>query len=218
MQQEPNYGRPEEVREPGYSGGGMGSPVGMSAQDERQWSMLAHLSILVGLIGLIPFGALIIWLVYKDKSSRVRFHALQSLWYQIAWIGIFIAYFFVTFILSFVTLGIAAIVLVPLGLLLVLVPFVHQCYAAYKVNQGIDYRYPVIADMVDRGRFSGISHNRDYSNTSSYHYSPDSTTGTFSDSSSSSNSGFDWSGGSGGSSDSSGSSGGGGDSGGSSNQ
>jgi uncharacterized membrane protein len=31
-----------------------------------------------------------------------------------------------------------------------LVPFVHQCYAAYKVYQGVDYRYPVIADMVDK--------------------------------------------------------------------
>jgi len=30
-----------------------------------------------------------------------------------------------------------------------LVPIVHQCYAAYKVNQGFDYRYPFIADMVD---------------------------------------------------------------------
>jgi len=53
MQQEPNYGRPEEVREPGYSGGGMGSPVGMSAKDERTWSMLAHLSVLVNLVPVL---------------------------------------------------------------------------------------------------------------------------------------------------------------------
>jgi uncharacterized membrane protein len=36
--------------------------------------------------------------------------------------------------------------------LIALIPIAHQCYAAYKVNQGIDYRYPVIADMVDRER------------------------------------------------------------------
>lgn len=217
MQQEPNYGRPEEVREPGYSGGGMGSPVGMSAQDERQWSMLAHLSVLVNLVTGIggPIAALVIWLVYKDRSRRVAFHALQSLWYQVAWAVILFLGWSITIFLSLFVIG---LLLVPVMLVASLVPFIHQCYAAYKVNQGFDYRYPVIADMVDRGRFSGISHNRDYSNTSSYHYSPDSTTGTFSDSSSSSNSGFDWNGGSGGSSDSSGSSGGGGDSGGSSNQ
>ena len=42
--------------------------------------------------------------------------------------------------------------LVPVMAIASLVPFVHMCYAAYKVYQGVDYRYPVIADMVDSGR------------------------------------------------------------------
>ena len=165
MQQDPNYGRPEEEREPG--GSRLGGPIGdtrsatgttrsstsqMSAQDEQTWSVISHLSVLAGLIGLMPFGALIVWLIYKDRSPRVRFHAAQALWYQIAWIVILVVYVFVTIILSIITLGIAAILLVPLGFLIALVPFVHGCYAAYKVNQGVDYRYPFIADQVDRGR------------------------------------------------------------------
>ncbi len=151
MQQEPNYGRPEEVREPGYSGGGMGRPVGMSAQDERTWSMLAHLSVLVNLVTGIggPIAALVIWLVYKDRSQRVAFHALQSLWYQVAWAVILFVGWSITIFLSLFIIG---FLLVPVMLVASLVPFVHQCYAAYKVNQGVDYRYPVIADMVDRGR------------------------------------------------------------------
>lgn len=151
MQQEPNYGRPEEVREPGYSGGGMGSPVGMSAKDERTWSMLAHLSVLVNLVTGIggPIAALVIWLVYKDRSRRVAFHALQSLWYQVAWIILITAYVIVSSILIVVFVGIFMLFLTPL---IGLIPIVHQCYAAYKVNQGVDYRYPVIADMIDRGR------------------------------------------------------------------
>jgi len=36
--------------------------------------------------------------------------------------------------------------------LLAFVPVVHQCYAAYKVSQGVDYRYPIIADMIDGER------------------------------------------------------------------
>jgi hypothetical protein len=32
-----------------------------------------------------------------------------------------------------------------------LAPVVHGCYAAYKVNQGVDYRYPFIADRIDGG-------------------------------------------------------------------
>ena len=164
MQRDPNYGRPEELRrEPGGSpvggpigstggpSGGMGGPVGMSAQDERTWSMLAHLSVLLNLITGIggPIAALIIWLVYRDKSQRVAFHALQSLWYQIAWIVILSIGWIVTGILMFVLIG---FLLVPVMLLASLVPFIHQCYAAYKVNQGVDYRYPIIADMIDGGR------------------------------------------------------------------
>jgi uncharacterized Tic20 family protein len=120
----------------------------MSPQDERTWSMVAHLSVLAGLVGLMPFGALIIWLVYKDRSRRVGFHALQALWYQIAWLVILVVGWFVTFILSFVVIG---LLLIPVMLLASLVPFVHGCYAAYKVNQGVDYRYPYIADRIDGG-------------------------------------------------------------------
>jgi uncharacterized protein len=123
----------------------------MSAQDERTWSAIAHLSVLAGLVGLVPLGALIVWLVYKDRSPRVRFHAAQAFWYQVAWIVIFIAYILVTVVLSIVTLGIAAIVFVPLAFLLAVVPLAHGCHAAYKVNQGVDYRYPFIADRIDGG-------------------------------------------------------------------
>jgi len=160
MQQGPNYGRPEEEREPGGSpvggpigdtGGAMGtrSSSQMTLQDEQTWSMLSHLSVLVGLIGLMPLGALIIWLIYKDRSPRVRFHTAQALWYQVAWIVILLVGWTITFILMFVLIG---FLLIPVMLLASLVPFVHGCYAAYKVNQGVDYRYPFIADQVDRGR------------------------------------------------------------------
>lgn len=159
MDQDPNYGRPEEPRrEPG--GSPVGGPIGdtsgttrttsqMSAQDEQTWSVIAHLSVLAGLIGLMPFGALLVWLIYKDRSPRVRFHAAQALWYQIAWIVILIVGWIVTVILMFVLIG---FLLLPVMLLASLVPFIHGCYAAYKVNQGVEYRYPFIADQVDRER------------------------------------------------------------------
>jgi uncharacterized Tic20 family protein len=60
----------------------------MSTEDEKTWSILAHLSmflnIFTGFLG--PVAALIIWLVYKDRSSRVAFNALQSMWFQIGWL------------------------------------------------------------------------------------------------------------------------------------
>ena len=147
MQHDPNYGSPRE--EPRLSR----VPVGgeMSAQDERTWSMLAHLSVLLSLVTGIggPIAALVIWLVYRDKSQRVAFHALQSLWYQVTWAVILFVGWSITFILMFVLIG---FLLVPVMAIASLVPFVHQCYAAYKVYQSVDYRYPVIADMVDNGR------------------------------------------------------------------
>src|SRR5919199_4844655 len=128
MQQDPNYGSPRE--EPRLTQVPVGA--GMSAQDERTWSMLAHLSVLLNIITGIggPIAALLIWLVYKDKSQRVAFHSLQSLWYQVAWIVILAVGWTVTGILMLVLIG---FLLVPAMLLASLMPFIHQCYAAYKV-------------------------------------------------------------------------------------
>ncbi len=147
QEQDPNYGTHQE--NPRLTR----VPVGgaMSAQDEQTWSMLAHLSVLLNIITGIggPIAALIIWLVYRDKSQRVAFHALQSLWYQVAWAVILAVGWFITVVLMFVLIG---FLLVPVMAIASLVPFVHQCYAAYKVYQGTDYRYPVIADLIDGGR------------------------------------------------------------------
>jgi uncharacterized Tic20 family protein len=154
-----NYGVDPEL---GRSGGGS-SPGGsatttMGSKDEDTWSAVAHLSIFLNLFTgfLGPVGALVIWAMYKDRSPRVAFHALQSLWYQVAWMVILIGYTFVAFILTLVTFGLASFVMVPLGVLLALVPFVHMAYAAYKVNQGVDYRYPWISDLVAGRRNTGI--------------------------------------------------------------
>jgi len=124
----------------------------MSPQDEQTWSVLAHLSVLLLLVGLMPFGALLIWLIYKDRSERVRFHALQALWYQIAWVVILVVYSLIAVLLSVVTLGIAAIVLVPLAFVIGVVPIVHGCYAAYQVGKGVQYRYPYVADRIEGPR------------------------------------------------------------------
>ena len=149
MHEEQNYGRsPEPGGATGGPAGGYPLGDGMSPQDVRTWSVLAHLSVLAGLVGLMPLGALAIWLVYKDRSRRVRFHALQALWYQVAWLVILVVGWFVTFVLSLVVIG---LLLVPVMLVASLVPFVHGCYAAYRVNQGEDYRYPFIADRIDGG-------------------------------------------------------------------
>jgi len=144
MQEDPNLG--EQRQATGTPGG---TTTMMSAQEEQTWSMVAHLSVLAALVGLMPFGALLVWLVYKDRSPRVRFHALQALWYQIAWIVILVAYTLVCLILSIVVIGFFMFLLLPV---LAVVPVIHGCYAAYQVSQGVEYRYPYIADKIEGPR------------------------------------------------------------------
>jgi uncharacterized protein len=147
-----NYGmEPEPEGSGGGSGPGRTMMTSTSPQDENTWSILAHLSvflnILTGFLG--PVAALVIWLMYKDRSPRVAFHALQSMWYQVAWMVILVVGWTVAGILTIVLIG---FLLFPVMIVLTVVPFVHMGYAAYKVNQGIDYRYPLVADMIDRNR------------------------------------------------------------------
>jgi uncharacterized Tic20 family protein len=143
MQQDPNSGGQQRPTE------GRAGTQTMSPQDERTWSVLAHLSVLLVFVSLMPFGALLIWLIYKDRSEKVRFHALQALWYQIAWVVIFAAYAFVSLVLTLLLIGIFMFFFLPV---LVLIPVIHGCYAAYQVNQGVDYRYPFIADKIEGAR------------------------------------------------------------------
>jgi uncharacterized protein len=99
-------------------------PVTMGTQEERTMSVLAHLSIFL----------------------NVGFQALQSMWYQVAWLVILVAGWTVTTLLMFVLIG---FLLVPVMALITLVPFVHSAYAAYRVSKDGGYRYPLIADMIE---------------------------------------------------------------------
>ena len=125
-----------------------GDDAALSAQDERTWSVLSHLSMLLNLVTgfLGPVAALIIWFVYKNRSQKVAFHALQSMWYQIGWLVILAVGWTVTTLLLVVLVG---FVLIPVMAIVSVVPFVHAGYAAYRVSQGEEYRYPFVADLVE---------------------------------------------------------------------
>jgi uncharacterized Tic20 family protein len=131
----------------GEVAGGRG-PVSMGTQEERTVSVLAHLSIFLNLVTgfLGPVAALIMWLFYRDRSSRVASQALQSMWYQVAWVVILVAGWTMTTLLMLVLIG---FLLVPVMALITLVPFVHGAYAAYRTSKDGEYRYPLIADMIE---------------------------------------------------------------------
>ena len=139
-----------QVEEQNYGtvGESSASQAAMSAQEEKSWSVLAHLSILLNLFTgfLGPVAALVIWLVYKDRSQKVAFHALQSMWYQVAWLVLLGMGWAFTGLLMLILIG---FLLVPVMALLTLVPFAHAAYAAYKVSRGSQYRYLFVADLIE---------------------------------------------------------------------
>ena len=65
--------------------------------EERNWSMLVHLSALSSLVtsgagGIL--GPLIVWLIFRGKSDMVNFHGKKALNFQIS----FLIYFLILFI------------------------------------------------------------------------------------------------------------------------
>jgi len=75
--------------------------------EERTWAMLAHLSALLGYIVVLGqyIAPLVIYLVYRERSRFVAFHALQALYFQLALLLLWV----VVFVATFVTCGLGAI-------------------------------------------------------------------------------------------------------------
>ena len=126
----------------------------LPSQDERTWAMLAHLSILLnlvsGLLGII--AAMLIYLVYKDRSRYVAYQALQSLIFQsIAFIGgglVISLAWIITALLMFLIVGFFCL---PITLLISLIPLAAIAYgiiAAVEANDGKDFKYWLIGDWV----------------------------------------------------------------------
>ncbi len=137
MEREPaNYGiqRGYEARAEPF-GRGFGRGGTMSAEGERVWSALAHLSTFLNLFTgfLGPVAAFVIWLVYRDDSPRVASHALRSVFYQVVWLLAIVVGWTVTGLLMVVLVG---FLLVPVMLLVTLAPFVQASYEAYRAYRG----------------------------------------------------------------------------------
>jgi uncharacterized Tic20 family protein len=108
----------------------------MTPQDQRLWAVLIHLGGI--LFGFLP--ALIGYLVLKGRGEFIRQHTLEELNLQIS----LAIYFAAVVLISIPTLGIGAILGLPLGI----VAIVFMIIAAVKANAGDFYRYPLIFRFV----------------------------------------------------------------------
>lgn len=109
--------------------------------------MLAHLSALGNLVTgfLGPVAALIIYLVYKDRSRYVAYHALQSFYFQLVfWVGggiLASVAWAISGVLSAILIG---CLLMPVALLISLIPLgslIYSIIGAVDCNSGRDFRY-----------------------------------------------------------------------------
>ncbi|HVT32150.1 MAG TPA: DUF4870 domain-containing protein [Rhodanobacteraceae bacterium] len=114
--------------------------------DERTWALLGHLSAFSAFItGLgCVIGPLIVWLVKRDTMPFAGEQALEALNFNITAIIAAVALGAFTLI----TLGIGALLTVPLALALFLGWFVLTIVAAVKANNGEHYRYPFSIRLV----------------------------------------------------------------------
>lgn len=107
----------------------------MTPSEERNWGMGAHLAAFAGYF--VPMGnvlgPLIIWLVHKDKSDYITWHAKEALNFQIT----VVLAMFVAAVMILVWVG---ILLLPAIAVLDLIFVIMGGVAASK---GEPYRYPV---------------------------------------------------------------------------
>ncbi len=127
----------------------------LSPSDERTWAMLGHLSALLnmvtGFLGIL--AALVIYLVYKDRSRYVAYHSLQSFLFQLICLvggGTLVGGAWAISSLLVPVLGLGCL-LMPFALLLTLALVMAPVYnivGAIQCNSGQDFRYWLIGDWV----------------------------------------------------------------------
>lgn len=119
--------------------------------EERQWAMFAHLSALAG--GLLTsaiggwgvfLGPLVVWLIKKDTMPFVADQAKEALNFNITVSAIFLA----LLLLTVLSLGLGALLTVPIMLVVGLAALVLVIMAALKAREGVAYRYPFALRLV----------------------------------------------------------------------
>ncbi|HEY5558390.1 MAG TPA: DUF4870 domain-containing protein [Steroidobacteraceae bacterium] len=120
--------------------------------EERQWAMFAHLSALLG--GLLTsgwagsfgffIGPLIIWLMKKDTMPFVDDQGKEALNFAITVSLVCV----VLLMMTILTLGIGALLTIPLLMGIGIASLVLVIIAAIKAKEGVRYRYPVALRLV----------------------------------------------------------------------
>lgn len=113
---------------------------------DRQWAAGAHAAALgaalltswiAGIAGAV--GALVVWMLVRDKSAFAAEHAKEAINFNLS----MFLYAAIAVVLVIFTLGIGLIVALPLWVILGVTWIVCTLIAAFKAYDGQAYRYPL---------------------------------------------------------------------------
>ncbi|MGV2434765.1 MAG UNVERIFIED_CONTAM: DUF4870 domain-containing protein [Anaerolineae bacterium] len=142
-----------------------GEPLPTPACGLRWWRGFASA---VAVVPFLVFVPLVIYLVFKERSPYIAFHALQAFCLQLLCtvgvvfaivvgsivyvLGIALGALLVVVLVGVVVLPlwiiVGALLLSALGII-PLIGLVYATLASYQIYQGQDYRYPYLANWVD---------------------------------------------------------------------
>ena len=123
-------------------------PGGVS-QDDKTWALAAHIGSLVTAWFAFGFIAPLLVMLVKNDSPFVRRHAVESLNFQISMLIYSIVGGVIAFLVVILTLGLGALIVIPLIAIVLLVVLVLVIIATMKAANGEDYRYPLTMRLID---------------------------------------------------------------------
>jgi uncharacterized membrane protein len=126
------------------AGSAAGGPAAPAAAGTAMSSNVAGL--LAYVLGFITGIIFLVIEPYKNDKF-VRFHAFQSIFFNVGIIVFWIAYMIVVSILSFVTLGIMAMVMGLVGFLISLAILAYWIFLMYQAYNNKLYKIPFVGDL-----------------------------------------------------------------------
>jgi len=126
------------------AGSAIGGPAAPAAGGKAMASNVAGL--LTYILGFITGIIFLVIEPYKNDKF-VRFHAFQSIFFNVALVVFWIAYTILTSVLGFVSLGILAVVMGLVGVLISLAILAYWIFLMYKAYNNELYRIPFIGDL-----------------------------------------------------------------------
>jgi uncharacterized membrane protein len=116
------------------------SPAAETVPKTMDTNVVGALTYLAGFITGIVFLALD---PYKSNSF-VRFHAFQSIFFNVAWIAFWIVWMILSAVLTSLTAGIFGLIAVPLMLVFTLAGFGIWLFLMYQAYQQKLFKLPIV--------------------------------------------------------------------------